>query len=231
MVISFSGLDGAGKTTQIKMLLEACERLGYRIGSIYDIYPDIRYHSTQDLIELREHLEKYDVIHLRYRLNSDENSDLMAVLEFSDLQDKYLAKATALQGYFDHIQLYRYVVCPLLKQGKTILSDRHYYDEIAFKSVYGCDYLAMKKMYINCCRPDVAFYITADPQDIMDRNADRPDGQTTLYRDITHIVRLTQVFERLVQETELITINGRRSRASVHNDILDVLHTCPKSKR
>lgn len=145
MLISFSGLDGAGKTTQIKNLLHAFERTGLRTGSVYDLYEDIRYHSIQDLINLYKHLVKFDVIHLRFRLNSDENSSLMSELEYSNFQHPYLSRAAALQGYFDHVQLYRYVVLPLLEKGKTILSDRYYYDEIAFKCAYGCDYSVMKK--------------------------------------------------------------------------------------
>ena len=223
MLISFSGLDGAGKTTQIELLLNSFRQAGFRTGSVYDIYPDIRYHSINDLINLQKYLDEFDVIHLRYRLNSDENSLLMADLEYSDFQNSYLAKAVALQGYFDHVQLYRYVIFPLLEKGKIILSDRHYYDEITFKCAYGCEYSAMRKMYIDCSKPDVAFYIAARPNDIFRRNVDRPDGKTTLYRDIEHILQLTRLFEQLVQDSELICIHGMRSCEDVHKQILSVL--------
>lgn len=220
MLISFSGLDGAGKTTQIELLLNTFRKAGLRTGSVYDIYSDIRYHSIADLTDLQEYLEKFDAVHLRFRLNSDENSLLMADLEYSDFQNLYLAKAVALQGYFDHAQLYRYVVFPLLEKGKTILSDRYYYDEIVFKCVYGCDYSVMRKMYMDCRKPDLAFYIAAHPQDIFRRNVDRPDGKTTLYRDISHILQLTKLFEQLTQDSELIRIDGTRSRNDVHKQIL-----------
>ncbi len=223
MLISFSGLDGAGKTTQIKLLLNTFQKAGFSTGSVYDIYPDIRYHSIADLTDLRKYLERFDVVHLRFRLNSDENSSLMADLEYSDFQNSYLAKAAALQGYFDHVQLYRYVVFPLLEKGKTILSDRHYYDEIAFKCAYGCDYSIMRKMYMDCSRPDMAFYIAAQPQDIFQRNIDRPDGKTTLYRDISHILQLTKLFEQLTRDSELMRIDGTRPFHDVHKQIMSTL--------
>lgn len=223
MLISFSGLDGAGKTTQIELLLNSFRQAGFRTGSVYDIYPDIRYHSIDDLINLQKYLNEFDAIHLRYRLNSDENSLLMADLEYSDFQNLYLAKAAALQGYFDHVQLYRYVVFPLLEKGKIILSDRHYYDEIAFKCIYGCEYSTMRRMYIDCHKPDVAFYIATRPHDIFRRNVNRPDGKTTLYRDIAHIVQLTRVFDQLAQDSELIYINGMHPCEDVHEKILSVL--------
>lgn len=223
MLISFSGLDGAGKTTQIELLLNTFREAGFRTGSVYDIYPDIRYHSIADLTNLQKYLEKFDIVHLRFRLNSDENSLLMADLEYSDFQNLYLAKAAALQGYFDHVQLYRYVVFPLLEKGKIILSDRYYYDEIVFKCVYGCEYSAMRKMYMDCRKPDMAFYIAAHPEDIYQRNIDRLDGKTTLYRDISHILQLTKLFEQLTQDSELICIDGTRSCGDVNKQVLSTM--------
>lgn len=223
MLISLSGLDGVGKTTQIKLLLIALQQAGLRTGSVYDIYPDIRYHSINDLIDLQKYLEEFDAVHLRFRLNSDENSLLMADLEYSDFQDPYLSKAAALQGYFDQIQLYRYVIYPLLKKRKIILSDRHYYDEIAFKCAYGCDYSTMCKMYIDCDKPDIAFYISAQSDNIFQRNLSRPDGKTTLYSDMSHILHLTKLFEQLAQDSELIYIDGTHQPSIIHKQILSVL--------
>lgn len=81
MIISFSGLDGAGKTTQIEMLLASYRNLGARVGTVYSYMPDIRYHSTNELKELYNKLLPYDVIHIRYRMNSDRNSHIMQTLE------------------------------------------------------------------------------------------------------------------------------------------------------
>lgn len=224
MLISFSGLDGAGKTTQIENLLHAFQHIGFQTGSVYDLYTDIRYHSIQDLRNLYDYLEKYDVVHLRFRLNSDENSLLMSELEYSNFENPYLTKATALQGYFDYIQLYRYVVLPLIRKKKVILSDRHYYDEIVFKCAYGCNYSSMRKMYVDCIKPDIAFYISGNPEEIYQRNINRPDGKTTLYSNITYIYRLNELFKQLLKDTELIEINGAQSRENIFNHIRDALH-------
>ncbi len=223
MLISFSGLDGAGKTTQIKMLLNSFNEMGYLTGSVYELYPDIRYHSIQDLKNLQIFLEKYDVIHLRFRLNSDENNKIMNTLEYSDFSTPYIAQTVALQGYFDHIRLYRYVVFPLLEKGKTIISDRHYYDEVAFKCAYGCSYSYMMNMYTDCYKPDIAFYIFVSPETVFCRNINRPDGKTTLYQDITHIIKLNDIFKQLLIDTELIKINGNHSCNDIHKNILCTL--------
>lgn len=40
MIISFSGLDGAGKTTQIEMLLASYRALGAQVGTVFSYMPD-----------------------------------------------------------------------------------------------------------------------------------------------------------------------------------------------
>lgn len=224
MIISFSGLDGAGKTTQIQMLLNSLRKMGYKIGSVYDIYPDIRYHSIQDLKDLFNYLKQFDALHLRFRLNSDENNEIMKKLEYSEFQIPYLSCAAALQGYYDHNQLFKYVISPLIELKKTIIFDRYYYDEIAFKCVYGYEYTKMKKMYCDCINPNLAFYISVDSEIIFQRNLTRPDGKTTLYSNIEHIFRLTKIFKQLVVETNLIEINGSQTRKEIQKNIQKIIN-------
>lgn len=220
MLISFSGYDGSGKTTQIKLLLDFYKRKGFRTASIYDLNPTIRYHSYSELIDYYNYFKKFDVIHLRFRLNSDENNDIMNTLEYSNFDNKYLANLSALQGFYDYYLLQKYVTYPLLKAGKIIISDRHYYDEIAFKSIYGCDYEYMYKLYSEITMPDISFYLKVSPATVFERNKTRPDGRTTLYQDIRWITQLGQSFERLTKNTSLIEIDGSRDVKSVHNSIL-----------
>ena len=219
MLISISGYDGAGKTTQIQYLLDYYQKHKLKTASIYDVAPSIRYHSYKELINYYDYLKNYDVIHLRFRLNSDENSKLMNVLEYSDYNDLYLAEAVALQGFFDYYLLNKYVTKPLLDAGKIVISDRYYYDEVAFKSVYGCDYTRMLKMYDEIPEPNLALYLSVSPQTIFERNKTRPDGQTTIYKDINIIKKLGYYFERLLKDTCLLLINGNDSINHIHSMI------------
>lgn len=223
MLISFSGYDGAGKTTQIQHLLGYYRKQGLKTASIYDIAPTIRYHSYKDLIEYHHYLKNYDVIHLRFRLNSDENNKLMKTLEYSEFNVLYLAEATALQGFFDYYLLEKYVTRPLLDAGKIVISDRHYYDEVAFKSVYGCDYARMLKMYSEIPKPNLAFYLSVSPQIVFERNQTRPDGQTTIYKSFNLIKKLGHYFECLLEDTNLILINGQDSIYDIHSRICKLI--------
>ncbi len=221
MLVSISGYDGAGKTTQIQLLLNHYKKMGLKTASIYDLTPSIRYHSYQDLIKYYHYLANYDVIHLRFRLNSDENSQIMKNLEYSQFDNLYLAEAAALQGFYDYYLLEKYVTIPLLNSGKIIISDRHYYDEIAFKSVYGCSYTRMLKMYNEIHVPNYAFYLAVSASTAFKRNQTRPDGQTTLYKNILLIEELGFYFKRLLQDTNLVFINGHKPILDVHSTILE----------
>jgi len=224
MLISFSGYDGAGKTTQIKYLLEYYRKKGLQTASIYDITPTIRYHSLKDIIEYYHYLSDYDVIHLRFRLNSDENSKIMNTLEYSQFDNPYLAEAAALQGFYDYYLLEKYITVPLLAANKFIISDRHYYDEVAFKSVYGCDYARVLKMYNEINKPDFAFYLSVSEETVFKRNQTRPDGQTTLYKNINLIKELGCYFEKLTRDTNLLLIDGHNSILQIHLTVMKYIN-------
>ena len=118
MVISFSGLDGAGKTTQINNLLNAYKSQGARVESVYSYTPDIRYHSAKELHDLYEKLLDFDVIHIRFRLNSDRNCMIMQRLESREPPQRFLATIAAIQGYLDHRELTKYLLKPLNEKRK-----------------------------------------------------------------------------------------------------------------
>lgn len=220
MIISFSGLDGAGKTTQIKMLLSYYQQRGFKTGSIYDLFPDIRYHSVVDLRYAYDFLRKYDVIHMRFRLNSDRNSVIMHKLEQSPFPKPITAIAAAIQGYQDHLLLYRYVLEPLLKGGKIILFDRYFYDELAFKHVYGCPCFILKMLYANVQAADIPFYIRISPQDCQERNRTRLEETAAIYQNIKRISNLAKNFDDIAAQKGMTVLNGINTAEKIFKQII-----------
>lgn len=220
MIISFSGLDGAGKTTQIKMLLSYYQQRGFKTGSIYDLFPDIRYHSVADLRYAYDFLREYDVIHMRFRLNSDQNSVIMRKLEQSLSPKPITAIAAAIQGYRDHLSLYQNVLNPLLKERKIILFDRYYYDELAFKHVYGCPCFVLKMLYANMQAADIPFYIRISPQVCQARNRARPEENAVIYNDIKRISNLAENFDDIAAQKGMIVLNGTNNAEIILEQII-----------
>lgn len=224
MIISFSGLDGAGKTAQINRLLEHYCTLGARIGSVYSIFPEIRYHSVAELKTLYEYLRHFDVIHLRFRLNSNKNSFIMSRLEKQTPPKRILAIMAAIQGYHDHLSLYRNVICPLVKSNKTIIFDRYYYDELVFKHVYGCPKSLLNAFYKRTMEPNLKFYIHIPVEKCIERNKERPDSQVALYQSNKCIQSLIEEFRKICVKKKLIAVDGCLSEDIIAKNVLEFIY-------
>lgn len=220
MIISFSGLDGAGKTTQIQMLLKNYQKMGAKTGSIYNYFPDIRYHSTAELKKLYQALNSYDVIHMRYRLNSDKNYVIMKQLEKNSPPQYFLAVAAAIQGYLDHCELREYVLAPLLRNNKIIIFDRYYYDELAFKYTYGCPNFLLEKIYNNAIDADIKFYIRIPTDECLKRNQFRPDSKVALYQTKRTVNLLLERFDYVAKNKQLITLDGTLNKNEISQSII-----------
>lgn len=221
MIISFSGLDGAGKTTQIQMLLASYRSQGARVGTVYSYMPDIRYHSIRELQELRNKLLPYDVIHIRYRLNSDRNSLIMRKLERKDPPQRIMATLAAIQGYHDHKELSKYVLDPLMERKKVLIFDRYYYDELAFKCVYGCSPIVLKNIYQNERDTDVGFLVKISSEECIIRNQNRPDSTVALYQSRTNIDSLVECFDHIAEQKKLITLDGSLPKDEIAKLVLN----------
>lgn len=226
MIISFSGLDGAGKTTQIKMLLSFYQQLGYKVGSIFDLFPDIRYHSISDLKCAYFYLREYDAIHIRFRLNSDRNSILMSKVEQSVSPQKVDAIRAAIQGYFDYTNLYRIVLRPLLRDGKALFFDRYLYDELAYKTFYGCPEIFLRTLYINNVKkPDFSLYLRITPQVCIARNQTRPEETAIIYKSISKTAKLVERFDKIASQENMVVINGAANKEEILKQIISTLFT------
>jgi thymidylate kinase len=230
MIISFSGLDGAGKTTQIEMLLDSYRNLGARVGTVYSYMPDIRYHSTNELQELYNKLLPYDVIHIRYRMNSDRNSLIMQTLERKNPPQRIFATFAAIQGYRDHKELSKFVLDPLMERKKVLIFDRYYYDELAFKLVYGCPQIVLKKMYQNERDTDIGFLVKISSEECIKRNQNRPDSAVTLYQSRTNIDSLVNCFDNIAERKNLIILDGSLPRDEIARSVLDHVYTSKQTQ-
>lgn len=225
MLITISGPDGSGKTTQAFKLLTAFNNVGLSVISLTDVIKDFYYENgcSSYLTDIYNYLKNFDVIHTRFRLHSKENAIVMDELEVSPVSSFRLATLSAYTAYYDYVQFDKYVNGPLIREGKIIICDKYAFDDIAFKSTYGCQYEWMKKIYYNVTLPDIAFYFDVNPQIIMERNLYRPDGRIFFYESSRSVCRLQYYYERLVKDYSIIKINGNQSENGVFDEMLKEL--------
>lgn len=225
MIISFSGLDGVGKTTQITYLMEYMKSKGLKCCSVYDISPDIRYHNKKDLLCYYDYFQTFDVIHTRFRMNSDANNKIINELEHSPVIPNHsLAMQAAHQGYYDAKEWFDTVTFPLLSNSQKIfIYDRYSWDEIAFKTFYGCSLEYMEKLYVHIKKPRISFICTANASTIMKRNSGRPDEKITLYTSLDYINQLRNIFSKLAIAHNLCQMNMESSAENIHKKIINYI--------
>lgn len=226
MLISFSGPDGAGKTTQIKRLLSYFKERGFKIGAVQDINPDIRYHLGDDLTSYYEYLKQFDVIHTRFRLHSMENVGIMDIVQFISTGNKWLTSFSAYTSHYDAEQWYKYVTAPLLNDGKILISDKYAFDDIAFKTAYGCEYDWLKSLHHDTLIPDIALYLRVNRATILQHNEHRKDLKNILYQKAENTERLLKSFDQLVADYPLHAIEANASQEAVFENVISYLHSC-----
>ncbi len=227
MLISFSGPDGAGKTTQIKKLMSFLQSRGLHVGAVQDINPDVRYHLGDDLTKYYEYLRQFDVIHTRFRLHSVENVEIMDIVQFISTGNRWLTGFSAYTSHYDAEQWNKYVTSPLLQEGKVLISDKYAFDDIAFKTAYGCDYHWLQTLHHDTRIPDIALYLKVSRDTILQHNEHRKDLYNILYQKPENTQRLLQTFEQLTVDYPLQAIQADGSPDEVFNNILSYLYSIP----
>lgn len=227
MLISFSGPDGAGKTTQIKKLMSYFRSMGFRTGAVQDINPDVRYHLGDDLTPYYEYLKQFDVIHTRFRLHSMENVEIMDIVQFISTGNKWMTTYSAYTSHYDSEQWYKYVTEPLLRDGKILISDKYAFDDIAFKTAYGCEYTWLKALHHDMIIPDIAIYLKVNRDTILSHNQNRKDLKNILYRKPENTFNLLSAFEQLTKDYPLTAIDADGMPDNVHKNIMQYLKSIP----
>lgn len=221
MLITIFGPDGAGKTTQIKKLLKAYMDEGFSTVSIQDVMSNFDYRVGSDLTKYYNYFKSFDVIHTRFRLHSSESDTIMSILEtIPQGTDIKLTALSAYTAYYSHVQWNKYVLEPLYADGKLLICDKYYYDDVATKSAFGCPYKWLKKMYYDTPKPELGLYMQQKAEILMQRNLHRGDGRIIHYQNLTGTERLLYYYEQIAREENLSIIDANQPIDAIHADIL-----------
>lgn len=221
MLITIFGPDGVGKTTQINNLLKAYRAEGFATASIQDVMSNFDYSVGSDLTQYYKYFKNFDIIHTRFRLHSSESDIIMSILEtIPQGTDIKLTALSAYTAYYSYVQWNKYVLKPLLEDGKLLICDKYYYDDVATKAAFGCPYKWLKKMYYDTPRPTLSIYMKSSAELLMQRNLYRGDGRIIHYQNLTGTERLLYYYEQIVAEENLTMINANQPVKAIHADII-----------
>ena len=179
--IVFEGIDGAGKTTQIKLLCNVLEEMGF---------------STKTTLEPTELPSGKE---LRRALSGELKKTPVEMAEMF-ASDREAHNTHPTEG-----------IKRMLADGYTVISDRYYYSSLAYQgSVLGYDLVAgLNLNNPNIRRPDICIFLDLSPEKSLERIGSRGEKRE-IYENLEYLSKTRNmffdVFEKLRAEGENIII-------------------------
>lgn len=183
--IVVEGLDGTGKTTQIKILAEYLRAKGNDV----EITAEPTSHPTGKLI--------------RKVLSGDVQTTPWALAALF-LSDRIIHNKNEEDG-----------IEKLLAEGKTVISDRYYYSTFAYQGHETDLSWAMNMHFNcpEVRKPDLVLFLTMSPEKCIERiKANRPDDAIEIYENTESLTRISRqfdaVFEKLKDKERIVYIDA-----------------------
>ncbi len=194
LFIAFEGIDGSGKSTQVKLLTEQLEKASHKVYSTFEP-TDSRIGS---LIR--------DVFN--HRFEADERA--IAALFVADRLDHLLNKTNG--------------ILKKIEDGYTVITDRYYLSSYAYHGInMPLDWvIEANSLSAKLLRPDLNIYIDISAEASMKRLTSGRTSME-LYENLENLKKVRnkylEVIDRLKSEENVFITEGDRSPTLVANDI------------
>ncbi len=192
--IALEGIDGSGKTTQIRLL---SERLRERGLSVY-----CTMEPTDSPIG--------SMIHQIMTGRMQADPKVIAALFTADRLDHLLNEVNG--------------IAQTVKAGITVLTDRYYFSSYAYQSTdLPMEWIIQSNEPCGeILKPDLNIFIEVDPQTAMERIS-RGRFQKELFEEKSRLKQVRQnyleAFERLADQEQVAVIDGNQAQEAVAEDI------------
>jgi dTMP kinase len=206
LFIAFEGIDGSGKSTQVKLLADKLTAEGHRVYTTCE--------PTDGAIGSL----------LRSILKGQQEADhrTIAGLFLADRLDHLLNKPNGL--------------VKKLEEGFTVITDRYYFSSYAYHSVHMPMQwvIAANSICAGILKPDLNVYIHVSPDVSMQRiSANR--GHTELYETAENLKQVSrayaEAFEKLKSEEQIFITDGNRSPELIAVDVWNAVAKLVQSRK
>ncbi|RRJ63388.1 hypothetical protein EHV15_10990 [Paenibacillus oralis] len=216
-VISISGLDGAGKSTQLELLKKKLSQMGINCIGLQFEAEDYGERAKQKITELK----KYDVIFTRLCIDWKNRFPLMHDFVYTEaIQNSENAMAVTSVFAGGCLQVYHECLKPLLSEGIHLVVDRYWYDDIVYRGFW-VEEATVRLLYSSIPAPDLAIFLHTPPSMSYERNQQRVDGKSPLMRDIQNVQIISEKFHELARKENMYIVDGAQEMEEKHNIIFN----------
>jgi dTMP kinase len=196
LFIAFEGIDGCGKSTQVKLLTDNLKKAGYKVYSTFE--------PTDSPIG--------SVIRsiFNHRIEADHRT--IAGLFVADRLDHLLNKTNG--------------ILKKLEDGYTVITDRYYFSSYAYHGTHmPMDWvIEANALSADLLRPDLNIYIDISP-DISMQRLSSGRSSMELYETLENLKNVRdkylEAFEQLKSKEHIFMTDGNRSPELIAADIWD----------
>lgn len=194
LFITFEGIDGSGKSSQVKLLAEKLKKNGYKVY--------ITFEPTDGFI----------------------GNTLRNILQGSIKADNRTIAALFLADRLDHLLNEENGIVKKLSEGYIVITDRYYFSSYAYHGTHmDMDWvIETNKICAQILKPDINIFIDIPPEISMKRiNANRES--TELYETLDNLSKVRgkyiEAFTKLKDRENIFITDGNRSLDAIAADI------------
>jgi len=194
LFIAIEGLDGSGKSTQIKPLADNLKALGYNV------------YTTAEPTQSRIGLMIKDIF--KHKMEADHRT--IAALYAADRMEHVVNKTDGL--------------LKKLEEGYTVITDRYYFSSYAYHGTHmNMDWVvAINSLVADLLRPDLNIFIDV-PIDVCVKRLNKGRKLTELYEDEENLnqvrIKYFEAFEKLKKSEKIFIADGNRTANVISKDI------------
>ncbi|MBK9254338.1 MAG: dTMP kinase [Saprospiraceae bacterium] len=198
LFIAFEGIDGSGKSTQVKLLSEKLKSSGHKVYATFEP-------TDSPIGSLIRNI-------FNHRIEADHKT--IAALFVADRLDHLLNKTNG--------------IVQKLEQGYTVITDRYYFSSYAYHGTHmDMDWvISSNQMAAEILKPDVNIYIDMLPEESMER-IKSTRSNIEMYETLENLKavrsKYLEAFEKLCRQENIITINGNHSLETVSQNVWDAI--------
>jgi dTMP kinase len=198
LFIALEGIDGSGKSTQVKMLAETLSNAGHKVYTTFE------------------------------PTKSDMGVMIRDIFSGKTEADQGTIAALFLADRFNHILNKTDGLLKKMEEGYTVITDRYYFSSYAYHSVHMPMnwVIAMNKPCAELLRPDITVYIDILPEVSMNRINENRES-TELYETLENLTavrnKYLEAFEILKEEEKVFITEGNRLPEIIADDISNMI--------